>query len=144
MNCPNCGSDTTQRLEVIFEQGTGHVTTTSRTRVRPFLGILPTASAKTTTQGMTMSKSAQKAAPPAKMQYGPPAVAILIGLVLIALQLDGTFKVLWFVIGLALCGLFGWVLYTGIVYNTKRWPTEYATWQKSWMCNKCGNIFAEE
>jgi hypothetical protein len=144
MNCPKCGSDTTQRLEVIFELGTGHVTTTSRTKVRPFLGILPSASAKTTTKGVTMSKAAQKAQPPAKMQYGFPSAALLIGIAIIALQLDGTFKLLWFVIGLALCGLFGWVLYTGIAYNTKRWPAEYGTWKNSWMCTKCGNIFVEK
>ncbi len=143
MNCPGCNSDATQRLEVIFEQGTNHINTTSKTRVRPFLGLLPTAHAKTTTSGLSMSKAAQKAAPPAKSLYKSPAIAALIGLVVIFIELGGHFNFVWFIIGVALAGFFGWVLYQAIVYNTKEWPVDYAVWQKNWRCNKCGNIFTE-
>jgi len=144
MNCPSCNSENTQRLEVIFEHGTDHITTTSKTSVRPFMRLLPSAKAKTRTTGIAMSKAAQKAAPPFKKGYKTPVIGLLIGLGAILYQFGGDFNTLWFILGLAAAGGFGWLLFTAIRYNVQRWPSDHSAWQKRWMCNKCGVVFAEE
>jgi len=144
MNCPSCSSGETQRLEVIYEQGTSHSSATSRTRVRPFMGILPMAMAKTKTTGVTMSKAAQKAAPPAKMLYKVPIIGVVVGFVLLGNAFGSRVNSTWLVLGLVAVGAFGWLLVRRIRYNMKEWPGSYAVWEKSWMCNKCGNIFRGE
>jgi len=142
MNCPSCNSDNTQRLEVVFEQGTNHINTTSSTNVRPAFGAISTAKATTSTSGVSMSKSAQKAAPPPKKGYKVPAIGVIVGLVVVFATLQ-PFNVLWFIIGLVIaCGA-GYLLFSAFKYNMKSWPDAYQVWQKSWMCNKCGSIFVE-
>ncbi len=145
MNCTKCGSDNTQRLEIVFEQGTHNIETTSKTRIRPFLGIIPTASAKTKTSGTSMSTSAQKAAPPQKKRIRNLVIGIILGLIVIS-QASTNFEHNWFfaVLGLLVVGLCIWRIVVALGFNSKTWPTLYSTWEKSWMCNKCGNMFIAE
>jgi hypothetical protein len=142
MNCPSCGSDNTQRLEIIFEQGTNNIETTSKTKIRPTFSVLSTAKAKTRTSGVSMSKSAQKAAPPAKRPYKVPAIVLLVGLVVLSRSLN-PFSALGLLLSLAALGVGGFLLFTAIQFNRTSWLEEYATWEKGWMCNKCGNTFTE-
>jgi len=141
MNCPRCSSDNTQRLEVIFEQGTSHLDATSTTKVRPAFGGFATGKAKTRTTGVSMSRSAQKAAPPLKNRYKTPGIAVLIGIFMMGYSLH-PFNTIFFLIGLVVGVIGGFLLYQAIHYNTKLWPAAYEGWTKSWMCNKCGSIFA--
>lgn len=143
MNCPSCKSDNTQRLEVIYEQGTSNVSATSKTKIRPLFSIIPSATAKTKTKGISITKSAQLASPPMKASYLPPAAGLIVGLAITIWQLGSKYHIALIILGLvALLGS-AWLLYIFIRYNLKRWPNEYATWKKSWMCNKCGVIYSE-
>jgi hypothetical protein len=82
MNCPNCGSNNVQRLQVIFENGTQHITAHSET-----LGVSFSSSSEgaggalTTTTGISQSIIAQKASPPKKKTSIWPVISIVFGLI---------------------------------------------------------------
>ena len=142
MNCTKCGSDNTQRLEVVFEQGTSSIETTSKTSVRPFFGIIPTAAAKTKTLGVSMSSSAQKAMPPQKKKLKNLIIGIIVGLVIVSnVGSNLATNWLWFIIGLGIMGICIWQIVEARKFNSIKWPELYSTWKNSWMCNKCGNIY---
>ncbi len=51
---------------------------------------------------------------------------------------------IWFILGLLVVAGGGWTFKTNLDFNKLQFPALYETWQKSWMCNKCGNVYASE
>lgn len=134
MTCPSCNSDNIQRLEVVYDQGTNQINTTSRSHVRPFFGIIPFASAKTKTSGMSISNAAQKAAPPKKKTIKGFVVLLVLGLFIVSGDQTRTAGTLMSVVGAVL-------IFLNVRYNMKEWPKLFETWERTWTCNKCGNRF---
>jgi len=135
MQCPKCGSDNTQRLEVIFDGGTQSIKTKSNTTGAGFGGAFGVGGAVTSTSGTSQSTLAQKAAPPAKKSLKWPIFGILSGL--------GSFTYGGFGILLGLI-LIGVSIHFGLKvkrFNSTEWPGLYQHWSESWMCHKCGNIY---
>lgn len=128
MECPKCKSDNTQRLEVVYDEGTHH---TRSTTVGGGYGRGAAIGTATTT-GKTQSKQAAKAAPPGKPSWIP--IAFLAFLSIIAI-LNA-----WYIVGLGMSGL---TIFLGkkIAEAKKTYPGLYQTWLNSWMCNKCGEIY---
>jgi hypothetical protein len=139
MNCINCNSENTQRLEVIYEGGTQHINTKSNTAgtslLNPIGGFF---GAKTTTKGTSMSSAAQKAAPPAKKSLKWSISMIIIGF----FCFQGSMGVI--TIGLLLIAGGGYLGFTSFKYNSEVYPPIYDVWLNSWMCQKCGTIFTAE
>ncbi|APC96479.1 hypothetical protein [Francisella frigiditurris] len=139
MNCTSCNSENTQRLEVIYEDGTQHIHTKSKTAgtslFNPIGGLF---GAKTTTKGVSMSSAAKKAAPPIKKSFGWPIIMIIAGIICF----NGTIGVI--LIGLLLIASGGFLGYKNFKYNSEIFPPLYSNWLNSWMCNKCGSIFTTE
>lgn len=143
MQCTRCNSDNVQRLEVIYEHGTQNIKTKGRTSGSAVgfggggLGV-GFGSATTTTTGTSQSLMAKKAAPPAKKPIAAPILLILIGLFAM-INGSGPFPI----VGFILAGIGGFLFWKYSQYNKQTYPPLFATWQASWLCNKCGTIFAE-
>ncbi len=139
MQCPTCGSDNTQRLEVIYESGTQEIRTTSNTvgggggfgGGGAFGG-----GGVTSTRGTQQTASAKKAAPPAKKSY---VGAVLLSLIAFPVVFNPSAT--YFLIAGACAALAFWLGRRAHEYNTNVWPGLKKIWLESWMCNKCGNIY---
>lgn len=143
--CPQCSSDNVQRLEVVYEQGTQNINTTSHSvgggggiGGGGFGGGL--GSATTRTSGTAQTSAAKKAAPPAKKG----TVSVLIGLLIVGAVIGAMFD---HFIGLSIflgLGFWGFTIFKkNSAYNNNVHPGLYQQWLKSWMCNKCGNIYEQ-
>jgi hypothetical protein len=146
--CPQCGSQNTRRLSLIYLQGTADVAGLAFFMgMKGNYGLVPTYARKT-------SRLAQLAAPPLKKSWGG-------------------FAFLWFFGSLLLCfgvGVFVsatipdigdqilfWSMYVGwplmfligvwsrrraaLHYNRNVWPILYEVWQRSYLCGRCGTVF---
>ncbi len=144
LQCTQCNSDNVTSLSVLFDQGTTHVQTKS-TSVGVGLGSngsVGIGGATGTTHGTHQNVSAQKAAPPSpKNVAGWIGTTILAALPVLGI-FEGTLK--GFISGL----IFGVITYfcikkvrSLIEYNKTEFPLEYARWQRSFSCMRCGNVF---
>jgi hypothetical protein len=139
MNCPKCGSENTQKFSIIYEHGAHDVSSSSSTSVTPTFSFFESARATTTTSGISLTKAAQKTAPPAKESY--PIKGLLAGIAIILFL--GAIGPWVIYTGLIIVGLCAYFAYNAFIYNKNIWPQRLGIWQKSWMCNKCGNIYQE-
>ena len=141
MQCPKCGSDNCQRLEVVYEGGTQQINTTSRTSGVGITGgpSLGGAMAHTSTTGTSQSTLARKAAPPQKKKIGLFVVMIVIGFIFMGLN-----SIIAKLIGLAVIGYGGYLIYKTSKYNKNEFPVNYNYWLNQWLCHKCGSIFHRE
>lgn len=140
MQCPACQSDNTQKLSLVYEQGTQNIRTTGRTYGggggigRGGLGG-GFGSATTTTTGKQQTIAAQKAAPPDKKKIILPIIIIAVGIFLF-------FQM--FPLGLLVTAGGGFLFWKFYRYNSDTFPPLYAQWEKSWVCNKCGTVFTPQ
>ncbi len=139
MQCPHCHSDNIQKLSVVYEHGTQNIQTTGRTRGSGIgfgggglgAGI---GSARTTTKGKSQSIAAKNAAPPDKKKIIIPIAMMGVGLLII--KFIHVFPGLLFIAG------GGFIFWKFWQYNKNTYPPLYQQWQRSWLCNRCGEIFA--
>jgi hypothetical protein len=145
MNCTNCKSDNTQKLEVVFENGTNHINTKSKTvgtsLFNPIGGLM---GAKTSTKGVSMSSAATKAAPPTMKGFRASVILILIGAIWTYMNTLNSFDFIGAIIGIAVISGGVFLGYKRNQYNKDTFPPLYNAWLNSWMCNKCGTIFSTE
>jgi len=141
LNCPSCSSGETQKLSLVYEQGLSNINTKSATGgIGLSGGGLGLASVSTTTTGVTQTVASQRSAPPSKKRYFKPLLTILIVWVLVTLFvmpgnfLGKVFELLWMGASAA------WVVYA-FKYNSTVWPGLQATWDRTFVCNRCSNIF---
>jgi hypothetical protein len=140
--CDKCKSDNTQRLEIVYQQGTQSINTRSNTlAVGMAGGGVGSAMGHTRTSGTAQSMIAKSIAPPAKRRWFRLAIIPVVfgaGFLLAATNGGGFISA---VIGLALLAGGGYILYMQMQYNSQTWPGMYKVWQESWLCNKCGNVY---
>lgn len=137
MQCNQCGSEHTQRLQITYLGGTQTVSASSHTRsMGDISDALRLTGAVTTTSSVSSSLLAQRAAPPEKRKLMTVFVMTVIGL--LCLRSEG-----FFVIGIVMAGVGGYGLFNSIRFNRQHWPTLYQRWLGSWMCHKCGNIYQQ-
>lgn len=139
MHCGKCGSENTQRLQLIYDGGTQDISATSHTAgVGSISGALGLSGSVTKTAGTSRSVLAQKVSPPEKRKLMAVVVLALIGF----LCLTGSFGVVVF--GLLLIAVGGYGTYDAIRFNTQHWPGLYQRWLDSWMCHKCGHSYHQQ
>lgn len=152
MQCPSCNSDMTQRLEVIYETGTQDISTTSYTAAGGALSAnaarLGLGGAATSTSGLSMTKLAQKLAPPAQRRLKWPLIVLTPGLIVLFAVFSGGGGNKGFISGifsgLLLASPGAIWLYLNMNFNMRQWPVLFRDWQEHWYCNKCGAIFKPE
>lgn len=139
MKCPKCNSENCRRLEVIYEDGTQNINTTSRSvGAGASRNSIGGGAVHTSTSGTSRTTLAEKAAPPAMKSSGLGVVLIIVGLLM--------FFGGWLFKLLALAALaYGiYLIKQAIDYNKNVYPEKYEYWQNEWMCSKCGNIYHQE
>ena len=137
MQCPNCNSENTQRLEVVYEHGTQAISTTSKSVGGGFGGTFGVGGVHTSTSGTSQSTMAQKSAPPVKQKWGYTIAMMVVGL----LCFNGSLGYIMF--GVALVAAGGFPLYRAFEFNLGQWPNLYQAWKESWVCNKCGTFYRQ-
>lgn len=162
--CPQCGSESTQRLSVVHASGTSTTTSTSTHVGAAFSGSrLVPAAATSTTSGVQQSTLANKAAPPSKKdEFGKGAmIASLIAAPIVSWILAG---IVGAVVNSSSGGDTGYacagcvffvlpvVLIVAIVvkyrdcrpskaWNQDVYPQLLAKWERQMLCHRCGAIF---
>ena len=139
--CPTCKSENIQRLAIIYEHGISEIDAKTR---GAGVGIgggglgIGAGSAKTT--GTSQTAISKRAAPPKKLTYAKPLLAILaISIVLMLINqknsnLEAFFGVAWFAASAA------WI-FSAFKYNSKIWTKLKAQWDNSYLCTRCNHIF---
>lgn len=128
MECPKCKSDNTQRLEVIYDEGTQHTRSTTVGGGYGRGGAIGTA----TTTGKTQSNLARKAAPPAKPGWLPVVILAIFGVFTLQIYIGFALLIGAFFLG------------KKTAEAKKIYPGRYQKWLDSWMCNKCGVIYTQD
>lgn len=137
MQCDKCGSDNTQRLEVVFENGTSNINTRSHSAGVGVGGTFGVGGVTTKTTGTSQTTLGGKAAPPPKKSYKWAIISILFGLIFWNANGDMSAMIL----GGLLMAAGAYFIYVAASYNKNKWPILYRYWQESWLCHKCGNIY---
>lgn len=131
MQCTKCNSDNTQRLEVVFENGTQNINTNSHSAGAGYGGSFGVGGITTKTSGISQSLVGSKAAPPMRKSYKWAIIGALISTMFMGQILIGGSM-------FAACAYLG---YRAFTYNNTEWPPLHQLWQESWLCNKCGTIY---
>lgn len=136
MQCTKCGSDNTQRLEVVYEGGTQSINTISHSAGAGIGGGFGVGGVRTSTSGTSRSTLAIKATPPQKKKFIWLIVMIIAGFMFLGGKDTGNI-----ILGLVLIAVGGFATYTAIQFNSKKWPSLFQYWKDSWLCHKCGTIY---
>lgn len=136
MHCTQCNSENTQRLSVIYQSGTQHISTTSRTYGGGGGSGFGVGAATTSTSGTAQSYLATKAAPPPKKSY--KWIPLLVFIAVVIMVYTGNILLFGIIAGIA-----AFLFYKAFRYNKDVYPGLRAIWLKSWHCNKCGTIYSE-
>lgn len=135
MQCTKCNSDNTQRLEVVYENGTQNINTQSHSAGAGIGGSFGIGGVTTKTSGTSQTVLGERAAPPMKKSYKWPVISMIVGYFLLSSG-GGILAV-----GALLIATGGYFAYVAAKYNKSDWPALYQHWQECWLCNKCGTIY---
>ena len=135
--CTKCGSSEVRRLSLIYEEGLSHSATQSQTA---FGGAAFGSTASTFSTGTSQTALSKKAAPPTKKHTILWALlAGFLGFCTVAGIANFSFWTL----------VFGGLTYLAVMkslkakaYNAMAFHEEHERWQRSFMCNRCGGVFA--
>ena len=144
MNCPSCASDNTQRFEVVYESGT-HFNQSRSGMSGLGVGVggrglgVGVGMGSSSTKGVSRSLQAERTAPPEKTNIGKVVIGAIAGAALFLIFRDGLFAD----IGVAMALGYGVYGAAALYNNSKVYPDRLATWQRSWMCHRCGATFEQ-
>lgn len=136
--CPGCGGESFRKLSLIHDGGVSHTSSATNGVGVGLGGGIGIGSAKS--RGVSVTELARKAAPPQPMKVGALAFfGFIIGFFLVAMLPAGTPGIIAFLL------IVGLPVAAGVYasqQNKKYWVPAYAAWQRKFMCERCGEIFA--
>jgi hypothetical protein len=136
--CPSCKSENIQKLSVIYEGGLSNID--AKTTGVIVGSEFASASTSSSTTGTVQTVASKKAAPPEKAGYLGPLFGIFLSYILGLIFFEkhkfitSLMTIAWIIASV------GWVCYA-FQHNTKTWPKLKETWDKSFLCNRCNEIF---
>ena len=135
--CTQCGSTEVRRLSMIYEEGLSQSASQSQTA---FGGAGFGTTASTFSTGVSQTALSKKAAPPTKKHTILWAMlAAFVGLMALSGVSHFSF---WTLVFAGLTYLCVQKALEAKAYNAAVFPEEHARWQRSFMCNRCGGVFA--
>lgn len=139
LTCPKCKSDNTQKLSAVVASGTSHSQSVS---VGSYGGTAGGAAqfgtTSSTTNTTTQSVLAKKLAAPSKKK----TILVLVGFAFLMLLAWGMFGKLLGTLAAAGLGYWGFTIYTkNVAYNATVWPGLFDSWNQSFYCHRCENVF---
>ncbi|MBX9928146.1 MAG: hypothetical protein K2X99_04460 [Gemmatimonadaceae bacterium] len=115
--------------------GTSDVSARSHTvDVGSIGGALGVGGAITKTTGVSQSALAQRAAPPQRKSIKWPVVLIVVSLFGLGEPKAIVGVVIWVTIG-------AYWLSRIVKYNSMEWSQLHQVWLRSWMCQRCGEVY---
>lgn len=139
-SCTSCKSDNVQRLSVIYEGGLSDVNTKSKGTAIGFgRGGIGVGVGASKTTGTSQTAASQRAAPPPKKRFLKPLAWIFVPFLIMTVVVGKSYvgeiilNVAW------LAASLGWIIHA-FQYNAKKWPLLKATWDNSYLCNRCNEI----
>lgn len=151
VKCPRCGSDDAKTLRAVRDQGTSTGTGTATGWVSGS-GDQPGHSANFHTTTTSYTAAARAAAPPRKHNNGialivaGPFLGLIIGIAVVPLwagiQLSAVAIVAAVLVPIIVMIIGGVLLPNDIAYNRWVFPEEFQRWSRSWLCQRCGEVFA--
>lgn len=133
--CPQCGADNVRRLALIYREGLSQPSLAGGAGAR-WGGSHPLV---TGTGGRQQTMASIGAAPPAPTGM---ALALAFGVLGIMLALMG--GTMGIVVGLVLLVVGGVAVYGAWSHNQEEYPRLLAAWEKTFMCQRCGERFVPE
>jgi len=143
--CPQCKSTNVQRASLIFKQGTSSIQLMSTSLgLGAGGGHLAVGGAETATSGRQQSLLAQQLAPPKKKDQAGGGCLLTIGAALLIFGFLGGEHVMipLLVIGVPLAVGGFWAMQRASAFNKDEYPRRVATWERSFLCLRCGHSFA--
>lgn len=142
MQCPSCGSASCRRLEVIHDEGTQDIHTTSRSTGvagglvggRAAFGV---GGGTTTTSGVSRSRLAESAAPPLAKPVKNWVITAFIAFMVCGFAGSWSWKAGALVV-VALCA---YKIFDVAKWNSQKLPELQQQWRNTWMCGSCGETF---
>jgi len=140
LTCPKCSDQNTQRLSLAFESGISDVTTrTSGAAVGIGRGGIGIGIGSSKNKGTSQTALSQRAAPPKKSSYLKIFKYWFIATLLSQIFLrNTTFRE---IVAVTILVAAGYAIYRAFMFNRDQWPALHQTWQKSFICLRCSNIF---
>jgi len=138
--CTKCGAAEVRRLSLIYQEGLSTINTQSQTMGSSFGGGgAAFGSASTNTTGQQQTALSKQASPPAKKHtiLWSIAAAIVGFMTLGSLAHPG----LGDLIGIAATAASVRFALQAKAYNALKFPELYQRWERSFMCNRCGEVF---
>lgn len=139
LQCRTCGNPQLKKLSMIYLEGTSRSQNVALGFYRGFRRSL-----LLTSRGSRQSLLAQKAAPPRKKSYTLAValwtvVTIMLLLILLLMGVDLNVDVFATVM---LVSIFAAGLHLSAChrFNKTQWPMLYATWNRSFLCRRCGTV----
>ena len=140
MKCPECKSESLQRIEVIWNEGV-YLTSGRNTSfvTKPF-GIIPEKRIDSKAKQISISNLAANCAPPESKNVGSALIAFIAS-ILMAIYINNPGMKFMSVV----CVITSFGFLAGfIIYNTKTYPEEYRTWKRTWFCHSCGKFYVQD
>jgi hypothetical protein len=151
--CPNCGSTDLKKVSLVYEAGLSLIEIKSRLRGVSFGDEGPNVIAGTAeTKGIAQTQLSKRLRPPKKWSYLKLVswfgLALLVSLIVyVHMVMASTAPVSSAPgeIGAAIClGAFVFVCAVVWRHNRLKYPREFAKWDRSFVCQRCGAISERE
>jgi hypothetical protein len=138
--CAKCGAAEVRRLSLIYQEGLSTINTQSQTMGQSFGGGgAAFGSASTHTTGRQQTALSKQASPPAKKHTILWSIcAGIFGLVALSSLSSPGFGTL---ITIAITAASVRFALQAKAYNAMKFPELYQRWERSFMCNRCGEVF---
>lgn len=141
MNCPCCHGSQVQRLQVVYESGVTEISAQHDLRSVGVVG------ASIRTQGVQLTQTAMRVAPPQRHSAAAAGWALVIGAVL----LYDAFRTRYFgpternelLLGIGAL-VAGWFIAKAYARMNREVAQQYQLWLRSWYCHQCGAVFAQQ
>ena len=151
MQCPNCSTDKCTKLSLVYLNGVSDVRTTARGRGFDFGAMAGAFSFRSRGRGRFQTQLSKMAGPPLKLRYrhlilcwglGLGIMHWLFGYLVWLRELSDVRSVALFTqYAHALAGIALFVLASFWWYNHRVRPERLRRWERSFMCDRCGQIF---
>jgi DNA-directed RNA polymerase subunit RPC12/RpoP len=128
--CSKCGSDQVRKLSVVHAGGLSQVATQTSGLGLTLGGSLGVGSAKTS--GVHQTALSQAAAPPQKQNVG--VLSVLCVVLGVAFAANPEMRVM----GILIVLVASWYVWSRIKYNREVFPGLYHRWERTYMCERCG------
>jgi hypothetical protein len=149
LRCPNCGGTDLKKVSLIYEEGSSRIKAKSRLRGLSLGDDGPSVFAGTAaTNGINQTLLSERLRPPQKWSYvklllwtGLVAIVSLVVCVHMVMSSSSAVSSVPFVMGVVV-GLAAFVAtLIGIWrHNQSVYPRQFAEWEKSFLCQRCGEL----